>query len=229
VKPDLQAVVERLASVYAPPAPPSDPFRHILWDNIGYLIDDRRRRRLFDAFAEAVGLDPLRIAQADEADLMAIAQQGGMRPEERVQRWRTIASLIAERPPEHTHADLDAVLRALPLARARTLLKRFPTIADPAADKILLFAGIAPLPALESNGVRVLARLGLFREDRTYAASYRAAITVLAADGQPGCAWLAQAFLVLREHGKTLCKRGEPHCGPCLLSDTCPRVRVQAL
>ena len=34
-------------------------------------------------------------------------------------------------------------LRALPLAKARALLKLYPTIADPGADKILLFAGIA--------------------------------------------------------------------------------------
>jgi len=225
VKPALQAVVATLAGVYAPPRPPSDPFQHVLWDNIGYLIDDRRRRRLFDTFAAEVGLDPLHIAKADQASLMAIAVQGGMRPEMRVQRWRTIAALIAE----DAAGDLDAVLRVLPLAKARALLKRFPTIADPAADKILLFAGIAPLPALESNGVRVLARLGLSREARSYAASYRAAIAVLASDGRPGIDGLTQAFLVLREHGKALCKRGEPRCGPCPLADACPKVKVDTL
>ncbi len=223
--PGLQDAVATLAGVYAPPRPPSDPFQHILWDNIGYLIDDQRRRRLFDIFAAEVGLDPLRIADADEALLMAIAAQGGMRPDVRVQRWRSIAALI----DEYAQGDLDAALRGLPVAQARALLKRFPTIADPAADKILLFAGIAPLPALESNGLRVLARLGLFREAKGYPASYRAAIAVLTADGQPGFAWLSGAFLVLREHGKALCKRGEPHCGPCPLSDACPKVRVETL
>ena len=225
MRPALQPVVATLADVYTPPRPPSDPFQHVLWDNIGYLIDDQRRRRLFDAFASEVGLDPRRIAEADETSLMAIAVQGGMRPEVRVQRWRTIVALIAE----HAQGDLDAALRALPLAKARALLKRFPTIADPAADKILLFAGMAPLPALESNGVRVLARLGLFREAGSYAASYRAAIAVLTLDGEPGFAWLTQAFLVLREHGKTLCKRGEPLCGPCPLSGACPKATVEAL
>ncbi len=225
MKPNLKSVVATLSGVYSPPRPPSDPFLHILWDNIGYLIDDQRRRRLFDAFADEVGLDPVRISEAAEGRLMVLAEQGGMRPDVRIQRWRTIAALV----DAHAQGDLDGALRALPLAKARSLLKQFPTIADPAADKILLFAGIAPAPALESNGVRVLARLALFRESRNYAASYRAAIAVLASDGEAGFDWLSQAFLVLREHGKTLCKRGEPHCSPCPLSEGCAKVSVRAL
>jgi len=197
----------------------------VLWDNIGYLIDDQRRRRLFNDFTAEVGLDPVRIAEADDVPLMAIALQGGMRPEVRVQRWRTIAVLIAD----YADGDLDAALRGLSLAKARALLKRFPTIADPAADKILLFAGIAPLPALESNGVRVLARLGLFREARSYPASYRQAITALTAAGRTDFAWLTEAFLLLREHGKALCKRAEPNCSPCPLSDRCPKATVETL
>ncbi len=225
MKPGVQAVVATLASLYTPPRPPSDPFQHVLWDNIGYLIDDQRRRRLFDRFSAEIGLDPRRIAGADEDSLMAIAVQGGMRPEMRVLRWRAIARLITDDAAGNLHA----ALNELPLAKARALLKRFPTIADAAADRILLFAGVAALPSLESNGVRVLARLGFSREGKDYTASYRAAIAVMASDGQSGFDWLAQAYLVLREHGKALCKRGEPQCGACPLSDACPKVRVDAL
>jgi hypothetical protein len=32
----------------------------------------------------------------------------------------------------------------------------FPMIGEPGAEKILLFSGVLPVPALESNGVRVL-------------------------------------------------------------------------
>jgi len=225
VKPRVQAVLEILAGVYAPARPPADPFQHILWDNIGYLIDDERRRRLFDAFAEAVGLDPVLIAEADEADLLALAERGGMQPGVRVQRWRTIARLIAL----DAKGDLAAALRALPLAKARSLLKRFPTIADPAADKILLFAGLEPQPALESNGLRVMARLGLCREARGYAASYRAGIDVLKTGGLLSFAELTEAFLLLRAHGKAVCKRGEPHCSLCPLEGDCPKVAVEFL
>jgi endonuclease III len=214
----LTEVLDRLGQVYDPPSPPGDPFRHVLWDNVGYLVDDQRRRRLYDRFTAEIGLDPPAIAAADDAALMSIAVEGGMQPDVRVQRWRAIAALTIE-----AGGNLDTALRALPPAKARALLKRFPTIGDPAADKILLFAGVAPLPALESNGLRVLVRLGLCQEGRSYDQSYRAGITVLKAQGPSDFDGLRRAWLALREHGKTLCRRNTPVCAPCPLSDACPR------
>jgi adenine-specific DNA glycosylase len=211
----LTGVLDTLGQVYDPPPPPSDPFRHVLWDNVGYLVDDQRRRRLYDRFAAEIGLDPPAIAAADDAALMSIAVEGGMHPAVRVQRWRAIANQVS--------GDLDGALRALPLAKARALLKRFPTIGDPAADKILLFAGIAAMPALESNGLRVLVRLGLCQEGRSYDQSYRAGIAALKAQGPSDFDGLRRAWLVLREHGKVLCRRNTPECAPCPLSDGCPR------
>ncbi len=204
---------------------PIDPFQMILWENIGYLIDDARRRVLFDAFEAAVGLDPKAIAAADEAVLLPVAKRGGMRPETRVERWRTIARIITER----CGGDLDAGLRALPTAKARSLLKMFPVIGDPGADKILLLSGIAARPCLESNGLRSLARLGFFKEQGSYTASYRAGIEVLVSQGRPDGVWLADAHLLLREHGKTLCKRGVPLCVACPLEPACPKAPVSAL
>lgn len=204
---------------------PTDPFQMILWENIGYLIDDERRRRLFDAFAAAVGLDPAAIEAADDAVLLPLAKRGGMRPETRVERWRAIARIIRER----CDGDLDATLRALPPAKARSLLKAFPVIGDPGADKILLLAGIAARPSLESNGLRSLARLGVFAEQGSYAANYKAGIEALASRGRADGAWLTEAYLLLREHGRLLCKRGEPICVACPLEAVCPRVSVTAL
>jgi hypothetical protein len=217
----LEEVLDSLGRVYDPTSPPADPFRHVLFDNIGYLVDDPRRRRLFDRFATGIGLDPLAIAASDDAALMSIAVEGGMHPGARVERWRAIAALTLE-----AGGDLDARLRALPLAKARALLKRFPTIADPAADKILLFAGIAALPALESNGLRTLARLGLIVEGRSYDQTYKAGIAVLKAQGPGDVEGLQRTWLVLRAHGQSLCRRNTPQCEPCPLSDACPRAVV---
>jgi hypothetical protein len=69
-----------------------------------------------------------------------------MRPETRVKRWRDIAEIVQTRAA----GDLAVALAALPLAKARALLKAFPTIGDPGADRIMLFAGLAPRPSLES-------------------------------------------------------------------------------
>ena len=169
----LVEVVAALAGRYPIPTLPADPFQLILWENIGYLVDDERRRRLFDAFEAQVGLDPQAILGADPALLLRLAQAGGMRPETRVDRWRAIADIGTET------LDFAASLRGLPLKAARTQLKRFPTIADPGADKILLLSGVAAVPALDSNGLRALARLGFFAEAPSYDRSYKAAIAVL--------------------------------------------------
>jgi endonuclease III len=204
---------------------PTDPFQMILWENIGYLVDDERRRRLFDAFEAAVGLDPKAIAKADDAVLLPLARRGGMRPETRVERWRAIARIIGERCDGH----LEATLRALPVPKARALLKLFPVIGDPGTDKILLLSGVAPRPSLESNGVRSLARLGFCKDQGSYTASYRAAIEVLAGQGRPDGPWLTDAYLLLREHGKTLCKRGAPICLACPLEPVCPKAPAGTL
>src|ERR1700761_6051278 len=76
---------------------PTEPLAMILWENIGYLIDDDRRRSLFDAFAADVGVSAPAILAADDATLLPLATRGGMRPEVRVRRWRDIAALVRDR------------------------------------------------------------------------------------------------------------------------------------
>ena len=61
----------------------------------------------------------------------------------------------------------------MPLARARRLLRRFPGIGEPGADKVLLFSRTQPVFALDSNGLRTLLRLGYGREVKSYPATYR--------------------------------------------------------
>ena len=78
-----------------------------------------------------------------------------MRPETRVSRWREIAQITLSQ----FSGDLNSILRR-PYAEAKRALKQFPTIGDPGAEKILLFCGLASGLPLESNGLRVLVRLG---------------------------------------------------------------------
>jgi len=222
-QPDLIEIVGMLGRLHAAPAHPVDPLQLILWENVGYLIDDERRRVLFDTFGEKVGFDAAGIAAAEDALLMTLASAGGMRPAERVERWRRIAGIVLE----DCQGELDRSLRALPVAKARALLRRFPAIGEPGADKILLFADIAVRPCLDSNGLRVLARLGFFDAHGAYAVAYKAAIEMLKAKGRSDRDWLVEAWLVLREHGKALCKRAAPLCWSCPLDEECPHVVVR--
>jgi endonuclease-3 len=107
------------------------------------------------------------------------------------------------------------------LPKARTLLRKFPGIGDPGTDKILLFAGIDARPALDSNGLRAMVRMGFCAEEKSYGQTYKSAIAALAQHGEGGAVWLKRAYVVLREHGKALCKRSAPICEPCPLDRAC--------
>lgn len=213
----LQDFVAGLAALYPQPPALADPLALILQENIGYLIDDERRASLFAEFADRVGLTAVAIDRADGAVLLDIAGRGGMRPQDRVGRWRSIARLVLDR----AGGDLATALAALPESKARSLLKAFPMIGGPGADKVMLFAGLSLTPSLESNGLRVLARLGLIEPSDNYGALYRDGVERMRRDGVAERDWLVMAYGVLREHGRTLCRRGGPNCLPCPLDAAC--------
>jgi len=210
-------VVETLRCHGNLPALPTDPFQLVLWDNMGGLITDAQRAAMFADFGRTPGFKPAAILAADPQALLSLAKRGGMRPHVRVERWQASAAIALER----CGGDLAATLSALPIAKARALLKRFPVIGDPGADKILLFAGIHVRPSIDTNGLRSLVRLGFFPQQASYAASYKAGVALLSAAGKPEREWLMQAYLRLRAHGKRLCRRGTPLCQECPLDPFC--------
>jgi endonuclease-3 len=213
----LKAAIAGLARLYPTAEPLRDPLAILVWDNIGYLIDDARRAALFAEFKREIGLKAHEIANAPAAVLGDIAKRGGMHPQKRAERLREIGRLaIGE-----CDGDVAKILRALPPPKARTLLKKFPSVGDPGADRIMLFCGIAALPSVDSNGLRALVRLGFCAERKSYAQTYKAAVAVLREAGQDDAEWLRRAYLVLREHGKALCKRAAPICEPCPLDKAC--------
>src|SRR5262249_24199204 len=95
-------------------------------------------------------------------------------------------------------------------------------IGEPGAEKILLLTGRHPLPALESNGVRVLQRLGKAPQEGGYAAVYKQAQKALAPLVGQGCEALLRAHDLLRRHGQSVCKRTRPECAACVLAKACP-------
>ncbi len=213
----LRAAVAKLAPLYPQGRPLSDPLAILVWENVGYLIDDAKRSELFAEFKKRVGLNARDLANAPPALLANITKRGGMAPQQRAERLKEIGATVIQ----ECSGDLLGALKYLPAGKARLLLKKFPAVGDPGADRILLFAGIAPVPAIESNALRALVRLGFVDEAKSYAQTYKAAVAVLAKDGTPGFEWLKQAYVVLREHGKALCKRSAPICEPCPLDRVC--------
>jgi endonuclease III len=116
--------------------------------------------------------------------------------------------------------DLQSLRQAAPRAALRALQK-FPGIGAPGAEKILLFSGIQPIFALESNGLRALLRLGFGEEKKTYAGSYRSVREATRQQVVENCEWLVRAHHLLRRHGQELCRRRAPRCEACPVAAHC--------
>jgi endonuclease III len=215
----LAAVHRLLERRYGPPPPPpsSDPFELVLWEQVAYLVDDQRRRAAFDLLRRRVGTAPADIAAAPEKVLREIAASGSpIAVTERADRMRRSAELVLDR----WQGVLRRVLE-LPMLRARRELAKFPMIGEPGAEKILLFTGAQPILALESNGVRVLLRLGYGREEKSYRATYRGVQAAAVPETRPEAEWLIAQHLLLRTHGQETCRRSAPACEVCPLTRIC--------
>ena len=216
--PPFTKVIRRLESHYGHPARPKlkDPLALILYENIGYLVDDDRRDAAFAVLKRDVGLRATDILSAPLEKLVMTTQVGGIHPQLRAARLHEIAQIVLS----DFAGDLRNALQ-LPLPKAIKALKKFPSIGTPGAEKILLFTRTHPVLALDSNGLRALLRLGFGEEQRSYSASY--ASTQASIKGQLGndCGFLIGAHLLLRRHGKELCRTNNPACAVCPLKSDC--------
>jgi endonuclease III len=208
----------KLVRYYGPlrASEPKDPFELVVWENVAYLVDDARRRAAFGALRKAVGVEPEALLRAGARAIEDAIGDGGMLPGRRAAKVMRCAQIAVE----DAGGDLGAALRDLEPRPARALLKRFPGIGDPGVDKILLLAGLSRRPALDSNGVRVLERLGAVAPS-SYARSYRGAIEYLLENGVSTARAGREAFQRLRQHGRALCKRANPKCPECPLLRSC--------
>lgn len=219
VPPSLNQIVSRLLKHYGKPQPPvtTDPFELVLLENVAYLVSDERREEAFTALREHCGTKPHEILAAANEKILRATKLGGMHPEQRVHRLKEIA-LIAMNEFE---GDVRQALKLLPLPKAKQALRKFPSIGEPSAEKILLFARVYAILGLESNGLRVLLRLGFGGEKKNYSATYRSVQEAIRPQLKEDFAWLIDAHMLLRQHGKELCKTNNPLCDECALRKSC--------
>jgi endonuclease III len=216
---DFQKLIARLHRHYGEPElpPAKTPFELVIWEPSCYLLPDDWRAVVFDSLRRTVGIDPHKILAADPDVLLELARPGGMRPEARVSRWMEIAQITVD----EFDGDLNRILE-LPYMQAKKALKLFPSIGDPGAEKILLFCGVRSGLPLDSNGCRVLVRIGFGREDaKNYSAQYRSIQDALEGQLPKRTDALVQAHLLLRRHGQETCHTNGPDCGVCPVADAC--------
>ena len=213
----LSKLVDKLQQHYGVPAlPPStDPLELLIWENIAYLATDNRRAEAFAVLKRTIGTRPKEILAAQHSALAAIGK-AGILPDVSAEKLLTIAKIAYE----EFDSDLSAALKK-PLPQATKALKRFPGIGDPGAEKILLFTRSYPLMALDSNGLRVLCRVGFAVEQKNYSATYRLVQDAICEQLPRDYDSLIRAHQLLRQHGQELCKRSKPLCTECPVRDSC--------
>ncbi|HZN56771.1 MAG TPA: hypothetical protein VFD71_01760 [Planctomycetota bacterium] len=213
---ELGEAVRLLKSHYGRPEPPptSDPFELILLENVAYLASPEERREAFSLLKKSIGTDPAKLLAAKPAALESVTARGILKAVF-ADKLRECARIVVQR----FDGDLDAALDGS-VGAAKKALRAFPGIGEPGAEKILTFSGRHAFLAPESNGLRVLVRLGLIAEDDSYAKTYAASRQAAASlPSKPGV--MREAHLLLHEHGRTLCRRSAPKCEDCPLARSC--------
>jgi endonuclease III len=206
---------------------PSDPYEMILFVNCGYPATDASCTKGYEALKRDAGTKPEEILAAPKAKLAQLMRLGGIVPELRAERLKTIAKIVNEEFGGDLKWSLEKLLQeekkgaAEGIRLAKKALKEFPVIGDPGADKILLFARLAPVAAVPSACVAVPQRILFGAEDKNYAAGYRAAREAMKDELPEKFEARQRAYLLLKRHGAEICKRTKPKCEICPVSALC--------
>lgn len=214
----LPALLDRLEAAQGVLSLPSaDPWRLVLSESLSYLADAPTRAAALEALERTVGLAPDALAAADDATLLAVADPGFL-PAAFPEQIRRCAQLALE----FHGGDLTADLGRLSPKAVRAALRAFPAIGAPEAVKILLLCGLSTEFTVESNGLRVLSRLGYGAAMPDYARVLRSAVVAADRELPLDGPLRARAHLLLHRHGQTHCKRTGPRCRACPLAARCP-------
>jgi endonuclease-3 len=214
----IPELLHTLESFYGVQEPhwPSDPYLFIIWWHCGYPASDAACTKGWEKLNREIGTSPEQLLAASPDKLASALKPGGMVPELRAMRLKEIAAHVKD---EYA-GDLRAALVG-PIAQARQILKSFSNIADPGADRVLLFAGIAPVAAVPSNCPRVLVRIQRGLERENYGVTYKEAQQAIAEEIPEKFDARIRAYLLLKRHGQELCKRTKPRCAQCPVSSSC--------
>jgi endonuclease-3 len=213
----IAKVLETLEGFYgAQETPwPTHPYLYLVWLHCGYPASDERCSKGWHVLQKAIGVKPSQILDAPLTDLAEALAAGGTVPEDRARRLKEVATRVAY----ECGGDLGAALTGS-VAATRKFLKKFPNIADPGVDRILLFAGVSPTAAAPSNCPHVIVRIMSGREPEDYSAAYKEAQRAIQ-NLPENFAARKRAFLLLKRHGQELCKRANPKCDRCPISELC--------
>jgi endonuclease III len=217
--PRLARILDTLESHYGVQAAqwPTDPYLFLVWWHCGYPPSEERCARGWEALNGEIGVSPEQLSAARSQKIARALTAGGIVAQIRATRLKAIAAEVRA----EFAGDLRSALGRVPLREARALLKKFPGIGNPGADRILLFAEIAPVPAVPSSCPHVPVRIESGPEPEKYDATYALAQRMLGTQMPETCRALSRAYLLLQVHGRQLCKRTNPKCSLCPVAKSC--------
>ena len=220
--PRLAKLIGLLRAKNGPPTPPpaKTAFELVAWEKVAYLATDEKRAAAFTLLRKKIGLTPRKILAASRADLIDVLATGGIAAPERANNLIKAAELVVG----DFDGSLDDVCRR-PLPEAKKQLMRIYGIGEPGAEKILLLTRSHAVMGLDSNGLRVLTRLGYGTSAKSYTTTYRSATAAALPELGSKIESLVEANLLLRTHGRTVCKTSAPRCGACVIREDCPSAR----
>lgn len=206
---------------------PSEPYEMILFANCGYPATDETCSKGYEPLKAEVGTKPEELLKAKSGKLTKLMRRGGIVPELRAERLKLIARITNENFGGDLAWALERLLKdektpaEKRLRKLKGALKEYPVIGEPGAEKILLFAGLAPIAAVPSACPGVPQRILFGREDKNYGKGYRAAQETIAAEVPEEFAARQRAYLLLKKHGQEICKRTKPKCEICVIRGEC--------
>jgi len=211
-------LLDRLEEHYGTQQPswPTEPYDFIVWWHCGYPPSDDRCVKGWAALNREIGTAPQQILAVAPTALAGALKSAVMLPDIAAQRLKEIAARVQD----EFGGDLRSALIG-PASHARKVLKRFHTIADPGADRILLFAGITPVAAVPSNCPHVMVRVLQGPEREDYTGTYREAQKAISSQVAETLDARQRAYLLLKQHGQQICKRTKPKCDQCPVCKEC--------
>ena len=199
------------------PSWPVDPYEFLIWWHCGYPASDATCAKGWASLKERIDISPEELLKAKRTAVTAALKAGGLIPELRAERIRLIATTVGR----EFSGNLERAFQQMQPGDIRSALKRLPGIADPGADRILVFGRISAVAAVPSNAAQVPVRMQLGEALGSYTKDYQAGQRLIETEIIPGFEARQRAFLLLKIHGQSLCKRSNPNCGACPIAPTC--------
>ncbi|MFC1963565.1 endonuclease III domain-containing protein [Chloroflexota bacterium] len=187
-----------------------DPLAELILTILSQNTSDHNSRRAFSSLISTFG-DLNAIADADVEHIVQAINIGGLARVKAPRIKRVIEQILAER------GSLDLYfLGELPVADAKSWLRRLPGVGPKTVGCVLLFSLGKPVLPVDTHVYRVAKRLGLIGA-RVSAEQAHEILGDLVPDED-----VYRFHVYLVQHGREVCKSQHPRCAQCVFREDCP-------